>query len=447
MASPISLDPRSLALMRAATGAAVMVDLAVRLVDLRAHYTDGGGLPRAQLASFDASSWLSLLSLHGSTAWAATVFALGFVCAAAVIAGFHTRAFTVATWMVVASIQNRNPLVVDHRDHILACALVWGAVLPWGATWSWDARKRTALTLKLTTGLPAIGYLAQLSALYLFAALHKSGPAWRSSYTAVQLALSVEYWANPAAGWLLQHPVAMKGLTFITFWFEASIPLLLFAPRWRTVCRTLAVGGIILMQLAFGVFLWLGTFPLFSIVLALGALPAGLWDSLRPTPSSSVRSTFPERMAAGALLAFIAVLNVLSLREASSTVERAALTLASALSLTQNWNMFCPEPSRTDGWFVVAALQADGSVQDRLNHDKAVSFDPPRRFHEAFRTTRELVYFRRLLTAPPVALSAYANSQCRPGTSSVRVYFVRTHEGDRFDPELLVDVDCAVTSS
>lgn len=445
-ASPISLDPRSLAAMRVGTGAAVMVDLAVRLVNLRAHYTDHGVLPRAVLASFDPCSRVSLLALHGSTTWAAIVFTIGFICAAAVIVGLRTRAFTIATWVVVASIQNRNPLVVDHRDHILACALVWGAVLPWDAAWSWSARKRTT-SLRATTGLPAIGYLAQVSALYLFAALHKSGPAWRSSYTAVELALSVEYWANPAASWLLQHPTAMKVLTFTTFWFEASVPLLLFAPRWRTACRSVAVGGIILMQVAFGAFLWLGTFPLFSSVLVLGALPGELWTSLLKVSSSPVQSPRLERIAAFVLLLLIGVLNLLSLgKDGPGSVASAPLKLAGILCITQDWNMFSPEPSRTDGWFVVAA-QEDGTLHNRLDHDKIADWSPPQSFHAPFATTRELVYFRRLLSAPTAALTAYASSQCRAGTTSVGVYFVRTHQRDRFDPQLLVEVDCDATSS
>ena len=50
------------------------------------------------------------------------------------------RPATVGSWVLLTSLQVRNPLICYEADTLLALLLFWGAFLPLGACWSVDAR-------------------------------------------------------------------------------------------------------------------------------------------------------------------------------------------------------------------------------------------------------------------------------------------------------------------
>ena len=95
MAEPSSprwyaLDARSLAALRVGLAALVLLDLGLRSVDLVAHYTDAGVLPRALIPP---GSWDFAWSLHrlgGSASFEAALFALHAAAAGALLLGWRT---------------------------------------------------------------------------------------------------------------------------------------------------------------------------------------------------------------------------------------------------------------------------------------------------------------------------------------------------------------------
>lgn len=426
-----TLDVRSLAIMRIAVAIAILVDLGVRLVHLTEHYTDEGVLPRSVARTIDGFSDVSLLALSGSPAWAAVVFGLGFVLALALLVGVRTRLVTGLLWLVVLSIQHRNPLLTDHRDVLYSCALLYGLVLPWGAACSLDAR-RVPRTERAYTGAPAAAYVVLIASLYLFSALLKSGPEWRSDFTAVEHAVGLEYWATSNAAWLLAHPTLAKLLTIGVLVFEAAVAPLLLSP-WRTrALRWLVVIGLGLLQLGFAVFLWLDTFPLIATAITLGLVP---WPG-RAEPAVETSRT-RTRIAIG-LIAYTLVLDVISLTRDDDAIARRPAQLA---GIDQNWSMFAPSPSRLDGWFVVHA--------PRTGELDAVTFERPASLREGIRTTRELVYRRRLL-AHEAARLPFVEERCRttkPTPIAVTLFFVPIVSGRLERAETLATVACQSTPS
>ena len=81
-----SVDLRALAAMRVALGAVLLADLALRLCDLGAFYTDGGVLPRATLMGLAEYSRPSLLLMAGGPRWSGAIIAA---------AGLAALAFTI----------------------------------------------------------------------------------------------------------------------------------------------------------------------------------------------------------------------------------------------------------------------------------------------------------------------------------------------------------------
>jgi hypothetical protein len=68
----------------------------------------------------------------------------------------------------------------------------------------------------------------------------------------------------------------------------------------------------------------------------------------------------------------------------------------------------------------------------------------PASFREGIRTTRELVYMRRLLSAETGALDSFAAARCRsdPPPASVALYFTPVRSGRQEPRELLVERAC-----
>lgn len=430
-----ALDVRSLAVMRIAVALTVIVDLCTRAVHLGDHYSDDGVLPREVARATTWMADVSLLAISGAPIFAAVIFAVALALASAVLVGWRTRWTTPLLWLIVLSIQHRNPVLHDHRDVLFALALCFGSLLPWGAGFSFDARRERAATRY--TGLPAVAYIVSIACTYLFAALLKSGPQWRVDFTAVEHAIGIRYWANPAADQLLAHPSAMAMLTALVLAFEAAVALLLFSP-WRTnLARWMVVAGICALQLGFAIFLWLDTFPMIATAFVLGLIPSSLWHDGSAPIDLPPPSRWRARIAAG-LIGYLLALNVRSVVHPEALPALAVP--AELLGIEQRWTMFAPSPSRTDGWFVVEARNADGSTD--LLTGRAVSWSTPASFREGIRTTRELVYMRHLLALDDAARHSFAASRCTPGTMAIVVSFVPVVDDERQATKVLVDHAC-----
>ena len=148
-----TIDTRSLAVFRIALALTILVDLALRARDLGAFYTDDGVLPRALLADDIGSRtpWLTLgfgVVPHfwfGGGAGQASWFVVAGLTAGLLLVGWQTRWVTVASWVLLTSLQSRNPIALNGGDAILRLLLFWSMLLPLGARWSLDAARAGGL--------------------------------------------------------------------------------------------------------------------------------------------------------------------------------------------------------------------------------------------------------------------------------------------------------------
>ena len=115
-----SIDLRSLAVFRMALGGLLLADLYTRAQDLSAHYTDWGVLPRDVLFPYFADPVpFSLHLVTGSSFGQAIIFLIAGVFALALLVGFRTPMVTVASWLLLLSVQARNPRVLHDSDVLL----------------------------------------------------------------------------------------------------------------------------------------------------------------------------------------------------------------------------------------------------------------------------------------------------------------------------------------
>jgi hypothetical protein len=284
-------DLRSLATFRIVLALLVISDLANRATDLSAHYTDAGIMPRTVLMEQVLSPWaFSLELMNGGAPFQALLFAVATLAASGMLVGYRTRLMTFIVWVLLLSIQLRNPLLNGSESPMLRMLLFWGMLLPLGAYWSVD-RTRSALPRPSPRflSLATFGLLMQIAFVYWFTAALKSGPEWRTDYTALYYALSLDQLATPIGHVLLDFPSLLQVLTFGTLVLEVLGPLLLFWPFFTGPVRTGA--ALAIMSLHFGIWLTMdiGIFPWISAFCMVCFFPTWFWDRVSTFHSMLLR--------------------------------------------------------------------------------------------------------------------------------------------------------------
>jgi hypothetical protein len=289
-----SADLRSLAAFRIVLALLVLGDLATRAMDLSAHYTDQGVLPRSYLVQEEQNPWqVSLNLISGEFFFQALLFGIAALAALGLLVGYRTRLMTVIVFVLLFSIQWRNPGVLTGGDRLLRVLIFWGMFLPLGAYWSID-RALKAVTPRLSMrffSLATVGLFLQIASMYWFTAIEKSGREWRVDGTALYYALSIDKFTTPVGAYLYEFPTLLQVMTFATIVLEAFGPFLLFSPFLTGPVRTVAV--LAFMSLHFGIrmTMGIGIFPFVSAFCMVCFLPGCFWDR----EIARLRAAFPER--------------------------------------------------------------------------------------------------------------------------------------------------------
>jgi len=410
------IDLRSLALFRVALGALLLVDLASRARLLETNYADLGAHPRELVLAYETAAalpWPHLL--FGSTLAQGLLFAAAAVAALLLALGWHTRLATVASWLLLTSLQARNPLVLDGGDHLLRVLLFWSMFLPLGARASWDARHPAADAAPDLVCSPAsAALLLQVAVMFLVTGLLKTGPEWTSDGTAIHYALSRKWWILPLGEWLLAHPPLPAWLTPAVRWYELLGPLLLFAPLATAKLRLVGIAGFLGLLAGLGLGLRLNLFPWIGAAGLLPFVPGLVW------PAHAAPDAVPSaarRMLAGAVgvgvLGLLGLVLWINAGSVSSRLEPPAAlrSVASLLQLEQSWSMYAPSPRHVDVWFRHRGQLRNGAPVDL---DRATGGAGWEKVERAWRDYR-FQYFLQKLAAPKweVPLRAYGEWLCR----------------------------------
>lgn len=284
------IDLRTLALFRVGLGALLLADLALRARDLTAHYTDAGILPRAALLDTLSVGSFSLHLLNGTFAFQAVMFTLAAIFATMLLLGSRTRIATIVSWVLLLSLQNRNPQILSAGDSLLLLLCFWSMFLPLGARYSFDAaldrQPRQDRNSYFTVATLAL--LIQGASMYLFGALLKTDAQWIPDGTAFYYALQLDYMVTPIGLWLSEFPDFLQGLTYSIWWLEIVGPILIFSPIFHRTFRTICLGAFITLNIGLFLCMELGLFPLASLVMNLAFVPGWMWDRLGSAISRSV---------------------------------------------------------------------------------------------------------------------------------------------------------------
>lgn len=407
--SQYSLDLRALAGLRIALGFLIILDLIIRCTSLTAHYTENGILPLNFLLKYCWNPYyFSIHTISDNFYFVTLLFAMHFFLALLLIMGVRTRWVTLFLWIFTVSLHNRQPFILQGGDDLLRIALFWGIFLPWGNRYSIDSlRSKNILKSNAHFSWAGIGFMMLQFSLYFISALLKDSAEWRSDFTALYYAFSLDILTWPAAKLLYYHPDLLKALTAFTFYLEWLGPFLLFFPFKNHWFRTIFIILIVLLHLGICSTLFVGLFFWFGLSTVLAHLPVQIMDYLENKYQPLVIKTknllitnfkISKDVSLGGFsnlvidnyyfklirnctmfffIAFCFIWNLGTVRGGKLTISENFHWLGFSLRVDQNWGMFAPTVYKDDGWFVMEANTLMDSKIDIYRNGNPANFKRP----------------------------------------------------------------------
>lgn len=403
----VTLDLRSLALARVLFGVCILTDLFWRAQNLFAHYADGGVLPRDVLTAEYSPWFISLHAASGTVWWEGALFAVAAVFAVMLIVGYRTRLATVISWIFLISLQNRNPLLLQGGDIVLHLGLFWAIFLPWGRRMSVDAKPGDDETAYRS--IAGAVFMLQLGLVYWCNAAAKTDRAWHADGNAALLALMLDQFVTPFGRWLRQFPWLLTASTHAVLFLERVGSIGLFSPMWNGPVRTGVIAVLVVMHLAFGAALDIGTFPWIMVAFLIALLPSWFWEVIVRRLRVKFGPLHPRLVRVRAALQRIAsrvapvhvkivvprwrsilrdsmllvlftccvVWSIASIPGSGVVFPKTLRPIMYTLRLDQHWNMFSPYPSLDDGWYIIPGTLVSGQEVDLFRHGRAVTYVKP----------------------------------------------------------------------
>lgn len=363
------LDLRALGAARIVTGLVLLGDQFVRATHLSAFYTSEGAVPRQVfLASYHEFTFPSLHLANDTWLYQAALWLIQTLLAGALLAGWHTRWTTAASWLLLMSVHERNPLILNSGDSLLAALLFWAIWLPWGERYSWDARGQASPDTVVLSAA-SVGWCLQMTCLYLFAALHKIHPVWLTEKTAVVYALSIDCHASRWADTLLAYPDVLRWLSPWVVRGEALLALAILLP-WPAARRA-ALLLAALMHWSFGLFLEIG---IFRFTPWIGLIAMTPWPSRGHRSEPLALRDHLVRPLSAPLLGLCLLtwaINFEGLGKGERVLLEPGILRASRwLTNTQHWGVFAGPGLENGGWFAIKVTTSQGETFDAWQSDR-----------------------------------------------------------------------------
>lgn len=397
-----AFDFRSLALFRMLLGVLLLADLALRLPVIVAMYTDQGVMTRSVLYDYYnslSSNWeygvWSLHLLSGELAFQYLLFAVAAIAALALLLGWKTRIAVIVSWILLASLHARNPLILTSGDTILKLSLFWSMFMPLGRTWSIDSRTHFDLKTKKQAcvgsqyySLATVGYVLQLILMYFFTGVAKCNSFWFSG-EAMEYVLRLDIYILPLGSWLLEYPGLLVAVTYATLFLEVFGIWFLLSWKRNDMARLLVILSYWGFHIGIGLTMSIGLFPLICLAVWVPLIPSRVWQWKSKQQLGSevvVDKASPVSLASNILIlasiVFVTLINISNVnnRICQSVLPRAITPFGYWLNLDQRFQMF-GHPPEWNPWFVYEATLRDGSQVDLLRSEltqKIVSVDHQR---------------------------------------------------------------------
>ncbi|WP_437914567.1 HTTM domain-containing protein [Sorangium sp. So ce302] len=277
-----TFDRRTLGFTRILLGFFLIGDLFRRSWAWSDMFADIGVLPNhVNLWRPQGGGNFSLVNAFSTPGELWVLWAVIFATYVCLLIGWKTKLMQVLSLVFVTSMNGRVLLIENGGYVVHNLLLLWTCFLPMGDRFSVDAllaslkrsRERTADDLNDRSALDdprkpdayvtVLGpvLLIQLSAIYFFNVVHKTGPAWKNG-TAVHFVLYVDRMVTPIVADIRDYApnFLILFMTKMVISFEAAIPVCLLSPLGRVWARRLTLVMMNLLHVGFGMTFVLGPF-------------------------------------------------------------------------------------------------------------------------------------------------------------------------------------------
>lgn len=378
-----SLDTRSISLFRLCLGIVICLDVIIRTMDAGAFYTESGMLPVGIITDLfpHTGRWslyfmlrhefliYSLLGIH-------LVFAIFYTLA------LYPKFSGFITWVLLCSIQARNPGVLQGGDAFLRMILLWSLFLP----------LNSAKQAKQEFSLASFILILQILAIYIMNGHFKNHPLWHTEKLAVWYAINIDMLTTSLGVWLRDYVPVTKFLTIMTYYLEVFGPILFFIRfkkfDGRIACLILFIG----FHLSLEAFMYLGLFPFICVSAWLVTMPKSVWQLpiakkieklliniesrfIRPnflTPFAHRFFKWPVKiyLITGLIYVLMWNLRTTNFQFYQKYFPRSINFVGFFFNWDQYWNMFSPFPLVDDGYFIIEGIFKSGKRWDIFNHQE-----------------------------------------------------------------------------
>ena len=252
------VDSRSLGIFRIFLGILCFIDIARRWNYIDIFYTNGSIISASSSTSF--YKMFTLLTSFTKSWEVYLFFLIGLFFSVLLIIGYRSKLSHIICAVVIISIHNRAIILENAGDMFFNSLLIWTIFLPLGLSYSIDALKKSLVGFKENTieelnnknfginypikitSLAYFAVLLQISWIYFFTALNKTGYDWKNGYAIFKM-YQLDTFLTPI-GYIIRDYITSpisKLLTFGVVYLEYSIIILLFIPFYSYIFRTFAI--------------------------------------------------------------------------------------------------------------------------------------------------------------------------------------------------------------
>lgn len=462
-----SLDLRALAVVRILFASILIFDLISRSRDLVMHYTDAGVLPVHFLIEHEwRTGYLSFHTLSGDWEWQAFLFIVQVFFAITLLIGYKSKLSLFVSWILLISLHNRNPLILNSGDTYFRILLFWCLFLPMGARYSIDNITHKVKYYKNKFfNIGTIGFIVQIMLIYLMGVLFKSSSEWLQDGTALYYALSLDQMVTPFGSWLLNFPELLKFLTFSTVALEFIAPILFIIPYKNPFFRIVGIFLLLSLHIGIDLTLHVGIFSFICMAALIGLFPTKYIQLVEKKTtvffyksnsqfqkqieySEYLKSTFVSVIGT-MLLVYTLIWNINTLPTVPELIPEKAKTPAYFFRINQKWTMFAPQVLKNDGWYIFEALLDNGKKVELFHQTEITDTDyannKPDYLFQHYKNARWRKYFENLFNnrsdlyyeKATRALVFYWNKNYSESVVETQIFFI--HEPSLslgFDPIL-----------
>lgn len=276
--STYGLDLRSLAVARIALALVILYDLTDRITDMSDHYTDLGVLPRNILIEYMFGAWeWSLHLTFGHFLGILALFIVAYLAAFFFLIGFKTRWAAFISWILLVSVQTRNPMILQGGDELLKMLLLWSCFLPMDSFYSVVSPRGDRIRPHFS--IATIGFTSQILIVYIFAGLFKLAERHWLGGEALFLAFGSVDINSYLSRYLLSFHNILRFSNHLTLFFEIFFPLLLWFPWKNHFWRLVLIGSYIAFHINVFLTFNVGIFVTVPIAAWLALLPPAFWNT------------------------------------------------------------------------------------------------------------------------------------------------------------------------